>query len=154
MVDCKTNLKRQHLDDALRVYPTAKSAAPPRSGWVRSIREALGMTQSQLGAKLGISRQSVQEFEKAEVARRITLDSLDRLGRAMGCRLVYALAPEPGSLNKLLTSRAEALADAMLKPTTHSMELEAQGVSNRDRKRQRKALVDTLLTGNARKLWP
>ena len=153
MVNRKSNLKRQQLDDALRVYPTAKSTTPPRSGWTRSIREALGMTQSQLGAKLGISRQSVQDFEKAEVDRRITLDSLDRLARAMGCRLVYALAPETGSLEDLRTRRAEALADAMLEPTTHSMELEDQGVSKRTRQRQRKELIDTLLTGSARKLW-
>jgi predicted DNA-binding mobile mystery protein A len=153
MSNRKSNLKRQQLDDALRVYPTATSTTPPRSGWIRSIREALGMTQAQLGAKLGISRQSVQDFEKAEVDRRITLDSLDRLARAMGCRLVYALTPETGSLDDLRTRRAEAVADAMLKPTTHSMELEDQGVSKRTRQRQRKELVDTLLTGSARKLW-
>jgi predicted DNA-binding mobile mystery protein A len=153
MVNRKSNLKRQQLDDALRVYPTAKSVTPPRSGWIRSIREALGMTQSQLGAKLGISRQSVQDFEKAEVERRITLDSLDRLARAMGCRLVYALTPETGSLDDLRTRRAEAIADAMLKPTTHSMKLEDQGVSKRTRQRQRKELIDTLLTGSARNLW-
>jgi predicted DNA-binding mobile mystery protein A len=153
MVNRKGNLKRQQLDDALRVYPTAKSLTPPPSGWIRSIREALGMTQSQLGAKLGISRQSVQDFEKAEVERRITLDSLDRLARAIGCRLVYALPPETGSLDDLRTRRAEAIADAMLKPTTHSMQLEDQGVSKRTRQRQRKELVDTLLTGSARKLW-
>jgi len=40
-----------------------------------------------------------------------------------------------------------------LKPTTHSMKLEDQGVSKRTRQRQRKELVDTLLTGSARKLW-
>jgi predicted DNA-binding mobile mystery protein A len=153
MVNRKGNLERQQLDDALRVYSTAKSVTPPGSGWIRSIREALGMTQSQLGAKLGISRQSVQDFEKAEVERRITLDSLDRLARAMGCRLVYALAPETGSLEDLRTRRAEALADAMLEPTTHSMELEDQGVSKRTRQRQRKELIDTLLTGSARNLW-
>jgi predicted DNA-binding mobile mystery protein A len=153
MVNRMGNLERQQLDDALRVYPTAKSVTPPRSGWIRSIREALGMTQSQLGAKLGISRQSVQDFEKAEVERRITLDSLDRLARAMGCRLVCALAPETGSLEDLRTRRAEAIADAMLEPTTHSMKLEDQGVSKRTRQRQRKELIDTLLTGSARNLW-
>lgn len=153
MVNREGNLKRQQLDDALRVYPTAKSVTPPPSGWIRSIREALGMTQSQLGAKLGISRQSVQDFEKAEVERRITLERLDRLARAMGCRLVYALAPETGSLEDLRTRRAEAIADAMLKPTTHSMELENRGVSKRTRQRHRKELIDALLTGSARNLW-
>lgn len=48
------------------------------------------MTQAQLGARVGVSRQSVQDFEKSESERRITLDSLDRLARAMECRVVYA----------------------------------------------------------------
>jgi predicted DNA-binding mobile mystery protein A len=153
MTDRKTRLKREQLDDALRAYPPAKSATPPPSGWIRSIREALGMTQSQLGAKLGFSRQSIQDFEKAEAERRITLESLDRVARAMGCQLVYALVPETGSIDELRRGRAEIVADAMLKPTTHSMKLEAQGVSKRDHDRQRKDLVDRLLTGNAGNLW-
>ena len=136
----------RQLDDALRSYPSAKSATPLRSGWTRSIREALGMKQGQLGARLGVSRQSVHDFERAEVERRITLDSLDRLARAMGCRLVYSLVPEKGSLDAIRKRRAEDVANAMLKPTTHSMKLEAQGVSKRDLERQRKALVDTLLS--------
>ena len=51
------------------------------------------MTQAQLGGRAGISRQSVQDFERAEAERRITLESLDRLARALGCRMVYALVP-------------------------------------------------------------
>jgi len=153
MANRKTSLKRQQLDDALRAYPPAKSSTPPRSGWIRSLREALGMTQSQLGAKLGFSRQSIQDFEKAEAERRITLESLDRVARAMRCQLVYALVPETGSIDDLRRRRAEIVADARLKPTTHSMKLEAQGVSKRERERQRKELVDTLLAGGAGNLW-
>lgn len=33
------------------------------------------------------------------------------------------------------------------------MELESQGVSARESKRQRKLLVDSLLSGSPRKLW-
>lgn len=149
----KTDLKRMQLDDALRAYPSAKSATPPRSGWTRGVREALGMTQGQLGARVGVSRQSIQDFEKAEVERRITLDSLDRLARAMGCRLVYSLVPETGSLDEIRKRRAEHVANAMLTPTTHSMKLEAQGVSKRDLARQKKALVATLLNKSVGSLW-
>lgn len=153
MTDTKSRLKRMQLDDALRAYPLPEAASPPRGGWVRAIREALGMTQSQLGARVGISRQSVQDFEHAEAERRITLDSLDRLARAMGCRVVCALVPENGTLDDLRERRANALAEAMLQPADHSMKLEAQGVSAPERERQRKLLADTLLRGSPRKLW-
>jgi len=84
---------------------------------VRAIREALGMTQAQLGARAGISRQSVQYFERAETERRITRDSLDRLARAMGCRVVFALVPDGGTLDDLRERRADAVAEGLLQPT-------------------------------------
>ena len=111
------------------------------------------MTQAQLAARLGISRQSLQGLERAEADRRITLDSLDRLAKAMDCRLVYALVLEKGSLDGVRARKAKALADELLKSTEHSMTLEAQGVSARESKRQRELLVDELLRGSSRKLW-
>ena len=73
-----SNLKRMQLADALKSYPSSQNATPPRSGWVRAIREALGMTQAQLSARLNISRQSVQDLERAEVER----DGLGRVPQA------------------------------------------------------------------------
>jgi predicted DNA-binding mobile mystery protein A len=148
-----SNLKRMQIADALKSYPSPQNAVPPRSGWVRAIREALGMTQAQLGTRMGISRQSVQDLEQAEAERRITLDSLDRLARAMDCRVVYSLVPEHGSLDDVRMRRAQALAKALLKQTDHTMKLEAQGLSENELGRQRKALAETLLRDKPSKLW-
>jgi predicted DNA-binding mobile mystery protein A len=145
------SLKRMQLADALRGFSPLSPS--PRGGWVRAIREALGMTQAQLAAQLGIARQSLQDLESAEANRRITLDSLDKLAKAMDCRLVYALVPAAGSLDDVRTRRAQQLADVMLKTTEHSMALESQGVPAREGKRQRKLLVESLLRGSPHKLW-
>lgn len=153
MTDPNYRLRQMQLADALRAYPTPQKAVPPRSGWVRAIREALGMTQAQLGARVGVSRQSVQDFEKSETERRITLDSLDRLARAMECRVVYALVPESGSLDSIRERRANVLVRALAKKAGHSMELEAQGVSTDVQERQHKLLVEALMSAKAHKLW-
>jgi predicted DNA-binding mobile mystery protein A len=116
MTNTKDKLIRMQITDALMSYPTPESAVAPRSGWIRSIREALGMSQTQLAARASVSRQSVQDFEKAEAERRITLESLDRMARAMGCRVVYALVPEKGSIDDLRASRAKALAETLMHP--------------------------------------
>jgi hypothetical protein len=71
----------------------------------------------------------------------------------MGCRVVLAVVPEEGTLDDLRQQRAATLADAMLKSTDHTMKLEAQGVSEPARLRQRKLLADGLLNGSTRKLW-
>jgi len=153
MSEKSATLQRLQLTDALGEFSSSRSSSPPGGGWVRAIREALGMTQAQLAVRLGISRQSLQGLERAEANRRITLDSLDRLAKAMDCRLVYALVPEKGSLDDVRTRQAQVLADALLKSTEHSMTLEAQGVSARESKRQRELLADSLLRGSPRKLW-
>jgi len=153
MTEKSATLQRLQLADALGEFSSSRASSPPGGGWVRAIREALGMTQAQLAARLGISRQSLQDLERAEANRRITLDSLDRLAKAMDCRVVYALVPEKGSIDDVRTRRAQSLADAMLKSSEHSMQLEAQGVPARESKRQRKLLADTLLRGSPRKLW-
>lgn len=71
----------------------------------------------------------------------------------MGCRVVYALVPESGTLDDIRERRARVVAESLLSPSAHSMSLEAQGVPTRQRKRQIDALVDELLQGSARKLW-
>jgi len=153
MIDAQTRLKHLQLDATLRRFRGLKLTSPPRGGWVRAIREALGMTQEQLGSRAGISRQTVQDLERAEAERRITLESLDRLARAMGCRVVYAIVPEGGTLNGLRRDRASKLAEQLLMRTDHSMKLEAQGVTRSERERQRKLLAEALLHDSPRKLW-
>jgi predicted DNA-binding mobile mystery protein A len=149
----QSNLKRRQLDDALQAFRAAQVVQRPRVGWARAIREALGMTQSQLGARIKVSRQALQDLEHAEAERRITLDSLDRLAEAMHCRLVYALVPKDDSLEELRAHRASSLAQALLKSADHSMKLEAQGLAKSELERQRELLVESLLQGSPRKLW-
>ena len=149
----KASLKRLQLTDALRAVAGARGVRVPPGGWLRAVREALGLTQAQLARRLNISRQSVQDFERAEAEGRITLESLDRVARALDCRMVYAVIPENGSLDDIRARRADAVADQLLKLTSHSMKLEAQGVSERERKRQRKLLIESLLRESPRKLW-
>jgi len=153
LTDRGSRLNRGQLGDMARAFPQAGPGERPRSGWVRAIREALGMSQSQLAARAGVSRGTVQKLELAEARRRITLDSLDRLAAALGCRVSVALVPRDGSLDEFREREADAKAEALLKPTEHSMTLEGQGVSMAARQRLKQDLVESLLTGSPRKLW-
>ena len=145
-------IMRSQVSELVGTYGAANPIIPG-GGWIRAVREALGMTQVQLAARLGLARQSIQDFEKAEAERRITLDSLERAAAAMGCRLVYSLVPQNGTLEEMREGRAAEVAEAMLKSATHSMELEAQGVSSKERERQKKLIVESLLRGSSRRLW-
>jgi predicted DNA-binding mobile mystery protein A len=128
-------------------------APPPRNGWIRAVRQALGMSQPQLAARLKLKRQSLNDLEKAEAAGKITLESLRRVARALECTLTYALVPTKGSIARTRESRAEELADRELERVAHSMTLEAQGLPQLEIRRQRKRVAGEFLRGSSRTLW-
>ena len=146
-------LKRNRLADQAQAFREFAGSAAPRRGWVRAIREALGMSQAQLARRAGISRGTIQKLERAEAGRRITLESLDRLAAALDCQLAVALVPHGGSLDALRERQADLKAEAILNPVEHSMKLEGQGVTAVNRERVKAGLKDSLLRGSPRRLW-
>ena len=127
-----------------------KTEHVPRRGWIRAIRDALGVSQSALGARAGISRATVQQMERAEGRRRITLASLDRLAHAMGCQVAFAIVPQGGTLDDVRKRQARLRAEELLKD-----KLETSGSTPRPRELERRKdrLAAKLLRGSSRKLW-
>lgn len=116
---------RQRLDERLAVLkPENRFDAPPK-GWIRAIREAIGMSGVQLASRLGIRPQTVQTIEISEAAGSIQVDTLRRAAEALDCTLVYALVPKT-SLENSVRRRARNIAIRDLQRISHSMRLEAQ----------------------------
>jgi len=103
----------------------------PTKGWLRAIREALGMTRVQMAARLRISPQSVEAMERSEAAGTIGLSTLRRAAEALDCRLVYAVVPRT-SLTDAVDARARRIALRELGRAAHSMALEAQRTGEDD----------------------
>ena|SRR5947209_7619872 len=121
--------QRAQLDARFaRLRLLLEQAAPPRRGWIKAIREALGMSAQQLGARLGVSQPAVANLERNEARRVATLEHLDRAARALGCRLVYAIVPA-ATLEAQIDDRALGVARRKLKRVRHSMALESQAPS-------------------------
>lgn len=143
---------RRQIDRRLNSLRYSDAFARPPRGWIKAIREALGMTTAQLGKRLGVSQPRVVKIENAETKGSITLDSLERAANALDCRLVYALVPRK-PLDELVTERAERLAKKRLKSTSHSMALEAQEVDTADEQEQLKRMIQHLLDKAGSELW-
>ena len=143
-------LARRNLERRLAVF--AGALPRPDKGWIRATRDALGMTSRQLAARMGVAQPSVAEFERNEANDTITLASLRKAAEAMGCTLVYALAPnEP--FENLMRRQAQQVADARLARVHHTMSLENQATSADDLSDQRERLIDELMRGDPRRLW-
>ncbi len=116
---------RERLDERLSgLKPEARFQAPSR-GWIRAIRDALGMTGVQFASRLGVRPQTVETIEKSEAAGTVQLNTLRRAAEALDCTLVYALVPN-SSLQNAVALRARQIAIHELERVAHTMKLEAQ----------------------------
>jgi predicted DNA-binding mobile mystery protein A len=147
-----TEVAADQLDKRFQELGPFSKAARPSRGWIRAVREALGMTTAQLGARMNVRQPRIVELEKAEVAGNITMQSLERAAEALGCRVVYALVPlKP--LKSTLEERALQVAERQLSAVEQTMRLEMQEVDNdQQRDKTRRRLADDLLQRPAR-LW-
>lgn len=143
---------RKQIDKRLNILQKSETLARPPRGWIRAIREALGMTTTQLGKRLGIRQASVVGLEKAEASKRVTLETLERAAQALDCHLVYALVPRK-SLDQQVSERARSLAKRRLRPVSHSMALEDQAVDEDDEKVHLERLVQELMGKRGSALW-
>ncbi len=145
-------MARKQLDKRLNLLQNVDILARPPRGWIKAIREALGMTTAQLGKRLGVSQPRVLGIEKAEVSGSIKLESLERAAHALDCRLVYALVPRK-PLEYLVEDRARELAKKRLRAISHSMALEDQRVDEADEQEHLERLVQKLLNQPGSALW-
>ena len=146
--------KRAAIASSSRAFPRMKVEAFPRSGWVREIRTALGLSQSQLAARAGVSRATVQQMERAEGRRRITLASLDRLAQAMGCQVALAIVPKGGTLEDVRRRQAHARAEAILAEKLKEKQKTGAALPKpRELEFRKDRIAARLLRGSSRKLW-
>ena len=120
------DLRLKQLSASLAAFEEAKRIARPQRGWLRAVREALGLTLEQVGQTAHTTHQRIVTFEKAEENDRITLRSLRRVAEAMGCELAYAIVPKSGSIQELAEKRARDTATKRALSVHRTMALEDQ----------------------------
>jgi predicted DNA-binding mobile mystery protein A len=122
---------RLHLDQRFgELGPVTRYSSPVR-GWIKAVRDALGMTTAQLAKRLGVTQPSVVAMEQSEAKGTIELATLRRVAEALDCTLVYALVPNK-PLEVTVRGRARAFLRRRLAPVEHSMLLEDQVVKQND----------------------
>ena len=146
----KKAVPRQRLDQRFSSMKPESHYRPPPKGWIRAIRDALGMSGAQLGRRMGVKAQSVADIEKSEASGTIQMKTLRRVAEALDCVVVYALIPK-SSLEDVVQRRAREIARKELIRIAHTMDLEAQGLSQEEREEQ----VETYIHDHLRErdLW-
>jgi predicted DNA-binding mobile mystery protein A len=147
----KKALARKHLERRISPLRERDLTRPPR-GWIRALRDSLGMTAAQLGDRIGVSQPRIAMLEKAEVSGNVTLASLRQAAEGLGCTFVYALVPN-APLDEILRERARRAAELQLARTHHTMKLENQELEPDELRAERERLVEDMLRGDLSRLW-
>jgi predicted DNA-binding mobile mystery protein A len=145
----------------LRLQQLNKQLAPltghpldtPPAGWIATMRGALGMTLRTLGKRLGMTAEGAKRMELREADGSLSLQLLRKAADALEMRLVYALIPKDGSLDKLIERRALALATDIVMRTHQTMKLEGQAVSTERLKEAIAEKADELRREMPKQLW-
>lgn len=145
-------IMREQLDKTFENLSSMRGLHRPVKGWLRSIREALGMSGRQLADRIGVSQPRVVQMEKDELSGALTLKTLRQAAEAMDCVFVYALVPRT-SLEKAMRDQARIVAEQRFSRTSHTMLLEDQLVSNDERKKMLDAKMEDLIREMPKDFW-
>jgi predicted DNA-binding mobile mystery protein A len=124
----------------------------PRGGWLSTLRQALGMTKTQLAGRLGIARTGVNRLETNELKGAITIASLTNAAEALGCELQYVLVPRQ-PLGDMVAEQALKRARDKLGRINQSQALEASAMESQSLSRAVADLAKEIEVKRPADLW-
>ena len=147
-----SRLRLEQTSRALQPFAALQGLSVPSGGWLRAVREALGLSLRKQAERVRIAASNLHKSELAEAEGRITLAQLRKLAEGLDCEVIYALVPRK-PLIKVVEAQANRIARAEVLGVTHSMSLEDQRPSDDFVAQQIDERRRELLAGSWSKLW-
>lgn len=143
---------RDQLDSRFKNLRNLADSAIPEMGWIRIIREALGMSTKQLGKRVGLSQPRISRLEMAEADGDLKLSSLKKIAEGLNMKFVYGFVPEEG-LEKMVQKQARKIAIKRMTKVNHTMRLEEQELSNNEKMKALDDLTQKILIKKPKDFW-
>lgn len=99
------------MDKQLQEVGSLSAVKTPRSGWVKTLRLAMGMSSLALGERVSMSPQGVRQLERAEADGTLTLRTLTRLADGLDCDVRYVLIPRTRLVDQVMRRAEEKSLD-------------------------------------------
>ena len=145
-------LIQEQLETTLSRISDIRGVQRPAIGWLRAIREALGMSGKQFARRLGVAPPRITALEKNEMSGSVTIKTMQKAADALECDFVYAIIPRK-NLTDIVRKRALSLATKRLGRVSHSMLLEAQQLPDVEQKKVFDYEVEELIRNMPKELW-
>jgi len=89
---------RMEMERRVRPLRRARQTRRPSEGWLRAMRQAVGIPLREIAECMNLTEKMVLQMERSEQKSSISLRRLEETARAMQCDLVYGLVPWQRSL--------------------------------------------------------
>lgn len=119
-------LQIRALDKKTSELKSVNNIVPRGSGWINTVREAIGMTASQLAVRLCVTQPRITKMESNE--DNLKLSTMKKAAEAMNCEFVYYFKPKT-TFQNLVEEQAQKKAAEILKTVNVNMALEDQEIS-------------------------
>lgn len=146
------HLVREQLEKTVSHLACMRHVQRPVRGWLRSVREALGMSGKQFADRLGVSPPRITALEKSEQSGSATINTMRQAAEALDCVFVYAVIPRE-DLHTTVRKQAESLARSRMNRVSHSMLLEEQQLSRSEQQKAFAAEVEKIMQTMPKELW-
>ena len=140
------------LDTTLSKFKVLKDIFVPPKGWIRAIRDALGMNARQLADRLGEHRSWPEQIEKKELTGGVTIKTMRKVAECLDCVFVYGFVPKT-SLEEIVKAQAKKISVKRLARASQTMSLESQALSSEENKKVLSDMVDELVDSLPSNLW-
>jgi predicted DNA-binding mobile mystery protein A len=148
----RKKLIREQMETTLRRFGPLSEVRVPHKGWIRAVRDALGMTAKQLGRRMGVAQQAAARIERDELAGAVTIRTMQRVAEGLDCNFVYGFVPH-STLDATLRKQARTVAAKRLAQANQTMALEAQALSKQENRRVLSEMIDELADTVPSHLW-
>ncbi len=122
------------------------------NGWLKLLREALGMSTAQLAKRVGIDQSRISRIENAEIDGDLKLSSLKKVAEGLNMKFVYGFVPND-SLENIVVQQAKKIAKKRMERVNKTMRLEEQELSIEEKAKAFDDLVQKILIDNPKDFW-
>lgn len=116
------------------------------------MRDALGMSGRQFSQRLNVNPSRITEMEYGEISGSLTLKTMRKAAEALNCVFVYSIVPRT-SLEDIVKKQVAKVAKERFNRISHTMRLEDQGLSEKEKKKALKALEEELMRNMPKYIW-
>ena len=145
-------LIREQLDSKLSTLKGFTAQGLKSIGWIKTIREALGMTSTNLASRVGVNQSRIIHMEKAESDGNIKISTMEKVADALDMDFVYGFVPRT-SLNEMVRQQAKKIALHKMERLDNTMRLELQELSSEEKERALTDMIDRILIDGPKDFW-